>query len=246
MNGMNSMNGMSGINGMMGIKEKLTVEFAGRTGYSFRDKELLFEALCHSSYSNEYNMKKNNERLEFLGDSVLSLIVAAHLFKKFPGIVEGDLSKIRASLVRDKSLAKNAKDIGLGEMLLLGKGEDNTGGRKRVSILEDAFEAVIGAIFLDGGIEPAREFVLRFVPENISKKPDMGFDYKTELQEIIQRNPDDKVSYTPVEESGPAHDKVFKMQVTLNNKAIGEGEGKSKKLAEQMAAKNALATIKNP
>ena len=225
-------------------KENLVMQFEEKTGYAFKNKDLLFEALCHSSYANEFKIRKNNERLEFLGDSVLSLIVATYLYKKFPNGVEGDLSKIRASLVCDKILAENAKAINLGEMVLLGKGEELSGGRKRISILEDAFEAVIGAIYLDGGFPPVRKFVLKFIPDDISGKPDAAFDYKTSLQELIQRNPDEKANYILVEEKGPAHDKEFRVQVHYNKKVLGEGKGRSKKTAEQMAAKKALEKIK--
>lgn len=213
-----------------------------KLGYKFNNIKLLENALCHSSYANEVrNGKTSNERLEFLGDSVLSVIVADYLFKNFKSIPEGELTKLRASLVCEKSLCAFSRQIELGKFLKLGRGEDHNGGRKRDSILADAFEAVLAAIYLDGGMEVAREFVLRFVETELNNKDDEVFkDYKTALQEIIQRNPEESVSYILKGESGPDHDKVFEVEVHLNSNVIGKGEGKSKKQAEQMAAKQAL------
>ena len=210
--------------------------------YFFNDKDLLKTALTHSSYSNEIkSFCQNNERLEFLGDSVISLIIAEHLFKIFPHDSEGDLTRIRASFVCDNSLAKFAKRINLGKFLIMGKGEINSGGQNRLSNLEDAFEALVGAIYLDGGIEAARKFVLRFMPDKENmKKIDHLTDYKTRLQESIQQNPEEKVEYVLVNESGPDHDKIFEVELHLNSNIIGSGIGKSKKRAEQNAAKQAL------
>lgn len=216
------------------------VEFEKNIHYTFNDKELLRTALTHSSYANEKKGKiRFNERLEFLGDAVLQLITSEKLFKENPNMPEGKMSKQRAALVCEDALAGYAHEINLGDYLNLGKGEETTGGRKRPSILSDAFEAVIGAIFLDGGMEPAKKFVLHFVDAaHLSLQ-----DYKTLLQEIIQQNPGEKLSYVVTEESGPDHDKQFTMEVHLNSNVIGKGTGKSKKHAEQAAAKEALALM---
>lgn len=210
--------------------------------YKFRNKSLLVQALSHSSYANEKKKSRvSNERLEFLGDSVLSIVVSQYLFEHLTHIAEGELTKLRASLVCEKSLYLFAKQIHLGDFILLGKGEENTGGRERTSILADAFEAVIGAIFLDGGLESASKHILRFIPEDIQrlKKPVFS-DFKTILQEIVQKNPEEKAEYVLAGEEGPDHDKRFVVEVHLNSNVIGEGIGKSKKEAEQMAAKQAL------
>lgn len=216
-------------------------EFEEIIGYKFKDKNLIFTALSHSSFANENKKQRNsNERLEFLGDSVLSIIVSDFIFEHYTFLPEGELTKLRASLVCEKALFEFAKEIRLGEFIMLGKGEINTGGRTRPSILADAFEAVIAAIYLDGGIEAARKHVLRFIPKNLDPKHQHITDYKTVLQEIIQRNPEEMVEYVLKSESGPDHDKEFTVQVMLNSNVIGEGTGKSKKNAEQMAAKQAL------
>ncbi|HAP79700.1 MAG TPA: ribonuclease III [Ruminococcus sp.] len=210
--------------------------------YKFKDRSLLVQALSHSSYANEKKKSRvSNERLEFLGDSVLSIVVSQYLFEHLTHIAEGELTKLRASLVCEKSLYLFAKQIDLGKFILLGKGEENTGGRERTSILADAFEAVIAAIFLDGGLEAASKHILRFIPEDIQrlKKPVFS-DFKTILQEIVQKNPEEKAEYVLAGEEGPDHDKRFVVEVHLNSNVIGEGIGKSKKEAEQMAAKQAL------
>lgn len=212
-----------------------------RIGYRFKNEKLLLEALSHSSYANENKNLKCNERLEFLGDSVLSIVVSDYIFKHFSHIPEGELSKLRASLVCESSLFEFSKKIGLGECILLGKGEELTGGRERPSIVSDAFEAVIAAIYLDGGMDAAAPYVLSFIPEDITPKGSDAFhDYKTILQEVIQRNPEEKIVYHLKGEDGPDHDKHFTFQVLLNNNVIGEGTGRSKKSAEQAAAKEAL------
>lgn len=216
--------------------------FEALIGHRYKNIELLKEALTHSSYANEGKKNsKNNERLEFLGDSVLSIIVAEHLFTHYKHLPEGELTKLRASLVCEKSLHKFAKKIGLGDYLYLGKGEENTGGRERPSILADAFEAVIASIYLDDGLESAKEFVLKFVPEHIDMNTvSVLSDYKTALQEIIQKNREEKIEYVLVDEVGPDHNKSFLVEVHLNSNVIGTGKGRSKKQAEQYAAKEAL------
>ncbi|NLC78275.1 MAG: ribonuclease III [Ruminococcaceae bacterium] len=219
-------------------------ELEKKIGYEFGDFTLLEEALTHSSYANEHGLDRNlcNERLEFLGDSVLSLIVSEYLFSRNPKLPEGELTKIRAGLVCETALSKFANEIKLGESIKLGKGEIKNGGATRASILADCFEAVLAAMFLDGGIEPVRFFVLRFV-KNELKRHESIRDYKTELQEVIQRNPEEKVKYVLVSENGPDHDKSFTVEVRLNSNVIGTGEGHSKKQAEQNAAKEALSLM---
>lgn len=220
--------------------EKIS-EFEEIINYKFNDKNLIFTALSHSSFANENKKQRNsNERLEFLGDSVLSIIVSDFIFEHYTFLPEGELTKLRASLVCEKALFEFAKQIRLGDFIMLGKGEVNTGGRTRPSILADAFEAVIAAIYIDGGIEAARKHVLRFIPKDFDPKHNHITDYKTVLQEIIQRNPEEMVEYVLKSEKGPDHDKEFTVQVMLNSNVIGEGTGKSKKNAEQMAAKQAL------
>lgn len=217
-------------------------EFEKVIDYTFKNPRLLYEALSHSSFANESIKHGNsNERLEFLGDSVLSIVVSEYLFEHHKHLPEGELTKIRSSLVCEKSLHTFAKQINLGKYLMLGKGEENTGGRERPSILADAFEAVIAAIYLDGGLESARKHILRFIPKDLKATHSVGFnDYKTILQEIVQKNPEEKVLYILTNETGPDHDKAFTIQVRLNTNVIGEGTAKSKKQAEQLAAKEAL------
>ena len=211
-------------------------------GYHFKNQDLLRVALTHSSYSNERGTGVNNERLEFLGDSVLGFITAEYLFKSLPGTPEGQLTKLRANAVCEKSLAVFANEIGMGQYLLLGKGEDQTGGRERPSILSDAFEALIAAIYLDGGLEAAKKFVLRFV-SHTEKDVASVTDYKTILQEVIQKNPDEHLTYVLAAESGPDHDQTFKVCVHLGDKSFGPVSAKSKKEAEQQAAKAALEKL---
>lgn len=215
-------------------------DLQNRIGYYFKDSMLLERALTHSSYANESKKKLEcNERMEFLGDAVLSIIVADHIFHKFH-LAEGDLTKIRAALVCEKSLFEFARKIGLGEELLLGRGEEQTGGRERPSVVSDAFEALIAGIYLDGGIEEATKFVLPFVEEELKQKEAPFVDYKTKLQEIIQKNPEERVEYVLVAEEGPDHDKKFVVEVHLNSNVIGRGISRSKKSAEQAAAHEAL------
>ncbi len=217
-------------------------EFENKIGYTFKNKELLHEALSHSSYANEVKRgRHSNERLEFLGDSVLSIVVSKHLFTHFKHLPEGELTKIRASLVCEKALFEFSKKIDLGKHILLGKGEENSGGRERPSIVSDAFEAVIAAVFLDGGMEAAEKYVLSFIPKNIEATGSKSLhDYKTMLQEIIQKNPEERVEYVLADQTGPDHDRKFVVQVRLNSNVIGTGEGHSKKHAEQAAACEAL------
>lgn len=214
-----------------------------RIGYRFRDPSLLERALTHSSYANECKQKTEcNERMEFLGDAVLSIIVADHIFHKFH-LAEGDLTKIRASLVCEKSLYEFARKIDLGSELLLGHGEEQTGGRERPSVVSDAFEALIAAIYLDGGLEKAAQFVLPFVEEDLGHEEAPFVDYKTRLQEIIQKNPEERVEYVLVSAQGPDHDKKFVVEVHLNSNVIGCGVSRSKKGAEQAAAQEALSLM---
>ncbi len=210
-------------------------------GYKFKDEHLLQRALTHTSYANECNEghNKSNERLEFLGDSVLGIITAEHFYLNFKDLPEGELTKLRAATVCENSLSSFARQLGLGEYLLLGKGEMCTGGSDRPSILADAFEALIAAIYLDGGIEEAKKFVLKYVDKAVEEH--RGFkDYKTVLQEVIQKNPGEVIEYVLVKESGPDHNKRFEVEVHLNSNVIGKGVGTSKKKAEQLAAKEAL------
>ena len=210
-------------------------------GYKFKDERLIQRALTHTSYANECNEghNKSNERLEFLGDSVLGIITAEHFYLNFKDLPEGELTKLRAATVCENSLSSFARQLGLGEYLLLGKGEMCTGGSDRPSILADAFEALIAAIYLDGGIEEAKKFVLKYVDKAVEEH--RGFkDYKTVLQEVIQKNPGEVIEYVLVKESGPDHNKRFEVEVHLNSNVIGKGVGTSKKKAEQLAAKEAL------
>ncbi|MDR0917835.1 MAG: ribonuclease III [Oscillospiraceae bacterium] len=204
--------------------------------YIFKNEKLLTEAISHSSYANEKKTGHCNERLEFLGDSILSMVTARYLFLNNPGVPEGKLTKMRAALVCEKTLAKFAKTIDLGSALLLGKGEEHGNGRNRPSILADAFEALIAAIYLDSGYKNAENFILGFI-KNEQIDTD---DYKSLLQEVIQRNPDEKVDYFVTDEKGPDHDKTFTVEVHLNSNVIGHGSGRTKKQAEQQAAKEAL------
>lgn len=218
-------------------------DLQNKIGYQFKNPALLNEALTHSSYANEHKTQhiKYNERLEFLGDSVLSVVVSDYIYNNCPELPEGELTKLRASLVCEKSLYEFAKKIDLGKYLILSKGERNNGGADRPSILSDAFEALIAAIYIDGGLAPASKHILNFVIPAIknSKKKKIN-DYKTTLQEIIQKNPGEKLEYVLVKESGPDHNKHFVVEVHLNSNVIGKGGGRSKKEAEQQAAREAL------
>jgi ribonuclease-3 len=215
-------------------------------GYRFQNITLLQNALTHSSYANErwHNSLLSNERLEFLGDSILGMVVAEHLYKQFPDRPEGELTKMRADMVCETSLAAIAEKIGLGQHLLLGHGEDRLGGRSRASILADAVESVIAASFLDGGMAAAEGFIRRFVLTNVPVKRMQNTDYKTALQELVQQKKNQVLSYTLVGESGPDHDKEFRVEVSLNGTVVGKGVGSSKKRAEQDAARDALEALR--
>ena len=215
-------------------------QFETEIRYHFKNRHFLVEALSHSSYANEKKKCRcSNERLEFLGDSVLSIVVSSYLFHQFPELPEGELTKLRASLVCEKALHVFAQEIHLGDYLLLGKGEEHTGGRMRSSILADAFEAVIAAIYLDGGFEPAKDFVLKFSLNDIEHKQ-LFYDSKTILQEIVQEKGIQPVEYILTGESGPDHDKQFTVSVQVNGQVVGNGTGHTKKAAEQAAAYQAI------
>jgi ribonuclease-3 len=213
-------------------------------GLKFNDISLLDQALTHTSYANECKQQHigHNERLEFLGDAVLDLIISEYLFRSFPYLPEGELTKARANTVCEQTLSQRALELGIGEYLLLGKGESLSGGRKRISILADAFEAVIGAVYIDSNYTNTLQFVLQQLQQALSlvEKGDYINDYKTLLQESVQKHNDAVACYKVVEESGPDHDKVFKVAVLINQESLGIGQGKSKKEAEQHAAKQAL------
>ena len=215
-------------------------------GYRFKNISLLQNALAHSSYANErwHSSLMSNERLEFLGDSILGMLVADHLYRNFPDRPEGELTRMRADMVCERALAAVAGKIGLGEHLLLGKGEEAGGGRGRDSILADAVESVIAASYLDGGMEAAKQFVDRFVLVNVPRAKLHNRDYKTTLQELVQQKKNQTISYVLVGESGPDHDKQFVVQLLINAKVAGVGTGSSKKRAEQDAARAALEAMK--
>ena len=214
-------------------------------GYRFQNISLLQNALAHSSYANErwHNSLMSNERLEFLGDSILGMVVADHLYRNFPNRPEGELTRMRADMVCEKALAQVANQIGLGDHLLLGKGEELGGGRHRDSILADAVESVIAACYLDGGMAPAVDFIKRFVLVHVPVSRLINADYKTALQELVQQKRNQTLQYTLAGESGPDHDKHFEVELTLNGQVVGRGVGSSKKRAEQAAAHAALEAL---
>ncbi len=216
-----------------------------RLGYRFQNSQLLANALTHSSYANEHREEgmPSNERLEFLGDSVLGMVVADHLYREHPNMPEGELTRIRASLVCETSLYETAKLLNLGSYLRLGRGENAGGGRKRPSILADATEAVLAAVYLDGGLEAARQLIERFIIGYEKEKQQEKRDYKTALQELVQRKSGQNLTYELTGESGPSHAKVFSVTVRLNGQELGSGQGRSKKAAEQAAAKTAVAAL---
>ena len=221
-----------------GLEEKI--------GYSFTNKRLLALAMTHSSYANEQRgrRKANNERLEFLGDAVLEVTISDYVFREYPSYNEGRLTKLRSSLVCEYTLAICARDVELGKYILLSRGEDATGGRERDSILSDAFEALIGAIHLDGGFTSAKEFIAKFVLDDLEHKQ-LFFDSKTILQERIQAHHADTLHYELVGEEGPDHQKLFVVEARLGEKVIGRGKGRTKKAAEQEAAYHALTGREN-
>ncbi len=214
-------------------------------GYAFKNPELLSHAMTHSSYANERHWAKIkcNERLEFLGDAVLEVVTSEFLFRNYPAMPEGEMTKLRASLVCEPTLAYCAEAISLGKYLLLGKGEDMTGGRKRPSVTSDAMEAMIGAIYLDGGFANAKEFIFRFILNDIEHKR-LFYDSKTILQELVQADYKEELIYELIKEEGPDHDKSFEVRVMLGEKEIGRGLGRTKKAAEQLAAYHGLCELK--
>lgn len=221
--------------------------FEKKLGYKYKNISLLENALTHSSYANEEKSKgrksESNERLEFLGDAVLALITSEYIYLKLKDYKEGELTRIRASVVCEDSLVNFAESLKLGDILFLGNGEIASNGRRRRSILADAFEAVLGSVFLDGGLPAAKNFLLKFIEKSvvdIVKEGDVK-DYKSLLQQIIQQNSGEVLEYNLIRESGPDHEKLFEVQAVLNNNIVGEGKGRSKKAAEQNAAKEALA-----
>ncbi len=221
-------------------------ELEKKISYSFSDEGLLKHAMTHSSYVNEKRLKKTdcNERLEFLGDAVLELVSSEYLFFENTKMPEGELTKLRASMVCEKALAFCARDLDLGDFLLLGKGEDATGGRKRDSITSDALEALIGAIYLDGGFANAKEFILNHVLNDLEGKR-LFYDSKTILQELVQGNSEKRICYELVGEVGPDHNKSFQVEVRIGDTTYGQGIGRTKKAAEQEAAYQAILKLKN-
>ena len=217
-------------------------------GYRFQDISLLENALTHSSYANEHHggHLQSNERLEFLGDSILGMVVADYLYRNLPTLPEGDLTRIRASLVCENNLVIVARQWNLGAYLKLGKGEETGGGRERPSIRADAVEAVLAAVYLDGGIAQARRIIQKFILDNMSEMSTAGRDFKTALQEFVQRKSGQALTYHLLSQSGPDHAKTFEMEVRLNDVPVGSGKGRSKKDAEQAAAKAALQLLEQP
>jgi len=214
--------------------------------YNFKNKKYLDIALTHSSFAHEAKAGlENNERFEFLGDAVLELVISGFIFRQFPEMPEGELTKLRASIVCETSLAKKARQINMGECIKLGRGEEHTGGRNRDSILADAMEALFGAVYLDSGIYSARDFIINIMQDSIfeARKSFKSRDCKTHLQEIIQSRSKEAVEYNIISETGPAHEKVFTVEVVHCGKILGSGSGKNKKEAEQNAAADAIAKI---
>lgn len=229
------------------LKESDYQELEKKIGYTFQNRALLKQAVTHSSFANEQkiNRQKHYERLEFLGDAVLELVSSDFLFQTHPEMPEGQLTKLRASMVCEPALAYCAKDLTLDSYIQLGKGEEATGGRYRDSIVSDVMEAVIGAIYLDGGMEPARTYIHRFILSDLENKQ-LFLDSKTNLQEYMQQNLKKEFHYRLVEESGPEHDKVFLVEVVMDEKVLGRGKGRTKKAAEQQAAYEALLGFRKP
>lgn len=226
-------------------RKELLNELQEKIGYRFRNEGLLKQAITHSSFANEQKINKlsNYERLEFLGDAVLEMVCSEFLFQENPEMPEGQLTRLRASMVCEPALAYCARDIDLGSYILLGKGEEATGGRNRDSITSDVMEAVIGAIFIDGGIEEAKKYIYRFVLSDLENKI-LFMDSKTLLQEEVQKNNTAQLHYELVGETGPDHDKEFRVKAYLDGKEIGTGVGRTKKAAEQQAAYEALMMLK--
>lgn len=222
-------------------------EFEGKINYTFKNLSNLFVALTHSSYANENKEAKlkSNERLEFLGDAVLNIVISEKIFTNYSGLAEGELTKMRATIVCEQSLMKCANKIEIGKYLLLGKGEELSGGRTRASILADAMEALIGAIYLDGGLKNAKSFVYALMSQTVEDSGSgmIFMDYKSQLQELIQKTREDKITYEIIDEKGPDHNKIFVSQLKIGLEVFGTGEGKTKKEAEQNAANSALKKI---
>ena len=225
--------------------DKKMKELEEKIGYTFRDPALLQTAMMHSSYTNENHIPKHrcNERLEFLGDAVLELVSSEFLFRKSPKMPEGRLTRLRASMVCESSLAMCAADIGLGEYLYLGKGEEATGGRQRDSVTSDAMEALIGAVYLDGGFTNAKEFIHRFVLTDLEDKQ-LFYDSKTILQEMVQAKKAGIITYRRVKEEGPDHNKSFYVEGLIGDRVSGKGVGRTKKAAEQQAAYEAILSLR--
>jgi ribonuclease-3 len=235
----------------MGLEENMysendITELEDRIGYHFKDRALIRMALTHSSYANEQKINKqpDYERLEFLGDSVLEMVSSTYLYNNYPDKKEGQMTKMRASMVCEQALAFCARDFELEKYILLGKGEESTGGRHRDSIISDVMEAVIGAIYIDGGIEYAKKHIDKFILNDLENKQ-IFVDAKSVLQELVQKDSTKTLSYEICGESGPEHDKIFKSRVLINGEILGEGEGHTKKAAEQQAAYQAVLKIKD-
>ncbi|GHU78236.1 ribonuclease 3 [Clostridia bacterium] len=213
-------------------------------GYRFSDESLLFTAFSHSSYANEHNLT-HNERLEFLGDAVLEIVISEWIYKNHPKMSEGDMSRLRASYVREETLSDVMRQFHLNKYLMMGNGEEQSGGRERSSIIADAFEAIVGAVFLDGGLEPAKKFILGKLSEKLRTPMEEAkkLDYKTFLQEYIQQSSTNPITYSIYDEQGPSHDKTFYALVRINARELGRGKGKSKKEAEQNAALDATQKL---
>ncbi|MCI8927662.1 MAG: ribonuclease III [Lachnospiraceae bacterium] len=226
------------------LKKEKIKELEEKIGYEFKKKELIWQALTHSSFSNEQkiNKYKNYERLEFLGDAVLELLSSQFFFETYPDMPEGEMTKLRSSMVCELALAYCARDISLGDYLLLGKGEEITGGRTRDSIISDVMEAVIGALYLDGGLSEADAFVKKYILSDLESKQ-LFYDSKTILQEEVQRD-GQSLTYELVSETGPDHDKVFMVEARIDGQTVGKGQGRNKKSAQQQAAYQALLARK--
>lgn len=226
------------------LKKEKIKELEEKIGYEFKKKELIWQALTHSSFSNEQkiNKYKNYERLEFLGDAVLELLSSQFFFETYPDMPEGEMTKLRSSMVCELALAYCARDISLGDYLLLGKGEEITGGRTRDSIISDVMEAVIGALYLDGGLSEADAFVKKYILSDLESKQ-LFYDSKTILQEEVQRD-GQSLTYELVSETGPDHDKVFMVEARIDGQTVGKGQGRNKKSAQQQAAYQALIARK--